>query len=118
MTAVVRAADAPRDASSMNSNSARCSCTGGDNGCIRKTSLSRQLAFSCTYKQSLPKCRIVLLLRGTCKESQTSFASSTWAVPLKIVISRMGLYLSWTLGPYSDCPANVGAINRATTAVG
>ena len=44
MTAVIRAADAPRAASSISSSSIRCSCTGGTSGWMMNTSASRQLA--------------------------------------------------------------------------
>src|SRR6266851_9102752 len=39
----MRAADAPRAASSINRSSTRCSCTGGTKGWMIKTSRSRQL---------------------------------------------------------------------------
>ena len=44
MTAVTRAADAPRAASSMSSSSTRFSCTGGPSGWMTNTSRSRQFA--------------------------------------------------------------------------
>ena len=78
-----RAADAPRAASSIRSNSIRCSCTGGTSGWITKTSRSRQLALSCTYRQSLLKRRIVVVLKPTSRQLHTSDASSGCALPVK-----------------------------------
>jgi hypothetical protein len=53
ITAVTRAAEAPRAASAMRSSSTRCSCTGRTSGWMRNTSRSRQLACSWTSRQSL-----------------------------------------------------------------
>src|SRR5215469_1467493 len=54
-----------------------------------KTSRSRQLALSCTYRQSLLNRRIVQGLKGTPRLSHTSCASRGSPLPLKMVISRM-----------------------------
>lgn len=48
ITTVIRAADAPRAASSMSRSSTRFSCTGGTSGWTMNTSRSRQLASSWT----------------------------------------------------------------------
>ncbi|CAM5550091.1 hypothetical protein SVIOM342S_06722 [Streptomyces violaceorubidus] len=53
MTTVMRPADAPRAASHIRSSSTRCSWTGLTSGWTRNTSRSRQLAISCTSRQSL-----------------------------------------------------------------
>src|SRR5215475_11618634 len=88
MTAVTRAAEAPRAASSMSSSSARCSWTGGAKGWMRKTSRSRQLDCSCTSRQSLAKRCSRTGSSGSPSSRQISAASSGWALPLKTAISR------------------------------
>src|SRR5581483_5128496 len=102
MTAVTRAADAPRAASAISSNSTRCSCTGGTSGWIRKTSRSRQLDWSCTSRQSLANLVIRTGRFGSDRYMQISAASAWWALPLNTAMSRTGrsrrLRLSARLG--------------------
>src|SRR6266699_616438 len=88
MTAVTRAAEAPRAASSISSSSTRCSCTGAASGWIRNTSRSRQLDWSWTSRQSLANRRTVEGCSGTPRWPQISCARSGWPVPLKTEISR------------------------------
>src|SRR4051812_1572975 len=88
MTTVMRPADAPRAASHIISSSTRCSCTGLTSGWIRKTSRSRQLAWSCTSRQSLANRLTRVGLSGTPRWVQTSCASSGWALPLNTAMSR------------------------------
>src|SRR5215831_11748180 len=88
MTAVTRAAEAPRAASSMSSSSTRCSWTGGAKGWMRKTSRSRQLDCSCTSRQSLANRCSRTGSSGSPSSRQISAASSGWALPLKTAISR------------------------------
>src|SRR4051794_4027926 len=93
MTTVVRAADAPRAASSIRSSSTRCSCTGATRGWIRKTSRSRQFACSCTSRQSLANRVTRAGSSGTARWPQISVASAGWAVPLHTATSRTGVTL-------------------------
>src|SRR5919198_4757168 len=88
MTAVIRAADAPRAASSMSSSSTRCSCTGVTSGWIGKTSHARQLARNCTCKQSLLNRPTFVGCNGTPRYAQISAASAGWALPRKIATLR------------------------------
>ena len=81
MTAVMRAADAPRAASSISSSSIRCSWTGGDSGWMMKTSASRQLALSWTLRQSLLNRAMAAWLSGLFRCLQIDFASSRVRVP-------------------------------------
>src|SRR5579875_1845148 len=90
MTTVTRAADAPRAASIIISSSTRFSWTGGTSGWIRNTSRSRQLACSCTSRQSLANRRSRTGCRGVRRWAQISSASSGWALPPKTVMSRTG----------------------------
>ena len=87
MTAVIRAADAPLAASSISSSSIRCSCTGGTSGWTMNTSASRQLASSCTPRQSLLNLLVVEGERRTFRCLQMAFASSTWAFPLNTTMT-------------------------------
>src|SRR3990172_8114093 len=86
MTAVRRAADAPRAASSISSSSIRCSCTFGTRGWMMNTSASRQLATSCTPKQSLLNRVTDAALRRVFRCLQMALASWGWAFPLKTTI--------------------------------
>src|SRR5215470_10332921 len=88
ITAVTRAADAPRAASSMSSSSTRCSWTGGLSGWMRNTSRSRQLDCSCASRQSLANRWSRTGSSGSPSSRQISAASSGWALPLKTAISR------------------------------
>src|ERR1700722_1530178 len=103
MTAVTRATDAPRAASAISSSSTRCSCTGGTSGWMRYTSRSRQLAWSCTWRQSLANRGIRTGLRGTPRYRQISSASAGCALPPKITIS------AFTRPPSSRSPARYNA---------
>src|SRR5580698_5213133 len=90
MTAVTRAAEAPRAASAISSSSTRFSCTGGTSGWIRNTSRSRQLDCSCTSRQSLAN-RVMRTGRlGSDRYMQISAASAGWALPPNTAISRTG----------------------------
>src|SRR5919201_5597128 len=106
MTAVIRAADAPRAASSMSSSSTRCSCTGVTSGWIRKTSHSRQLARNCTCKQSLLNRPAFVGCNGTPRYAQISAASAGWALPLKIATSRNDLSCP-SIGAWWRTPAEI-----------
>ncbi len=88
MTTLIRPADAPRAASHIISSSTRCSCTGLTSGWMRKTSRSRQLAWSCTSRQSFANRLTLVGLSGTPRCAQTSWASSGWALPLNTAMSR------------------------------
>ena len=88
ITAVTRAAEAPRAASSISSSSTRCSWTGADSGWMRNTSRSRQLDWSWASRQSLAN-RISRTGRSRSPRwVQISAASSGWALPLNTAISR------------------------------
>src|SRR5215471_751427 len=89
MTAVSRAADAPRAASSISSSSIRWCCTGGTSGCTMNTSASRQFASSCTPRQSLLNVDVVEGLTGIFKRLQIARASWACALPLKMTILFM-----------------------------
>src|SRR5215831_8996871 len=89
MTAVRRAAEAPRAASSISSSSIRWCCTGGTSACTMNTSASRQLASSCTPRQSLLKVDVVEGLSGIFRRLQIACASWGWALPLKMTILFM-----------------------------
>src|SRR5215467_435405 len=89
MTAVSRAAEAPRAASSISSSSIRWCCTGGTSGCTMNTSASRQLASSCTPRQSLLNVDVVEGLSGIFRRLQIARASSGYALPLKMTILFM-----------------------------
>jgi hypothetical protein len=71
----MRAAEAPRAASSISSSSTRCSCTGGTSGWMMNTSASRQLARSCTPTQSLLNRLMAAGLSGVFSRLQISRAS-------------------------------------------
>src|SRR6204780_4973077 len=88
MTAVTRAADAPRAASAISSSSTRCSCTGRTRGWIRNTSRSRQLDCSWTSMQSFANRLNVTGRCGTERNAQISAVSSGCAVPPNTAISR------------------------------
>lgn len=94
MTTVTLAAEAPRAASIMSSSSTRCSCTGATSGWIRKTSRSRQFAFSCTSRQSFANRVRVEGCSGMPSSAQISAASSRWALPENTAMSRMGRTLA------------------------
>src|SRR6202011_1447716 len=83
----MRAADAPRAASSIKRSSTKCSCTGGTKGWMIKTSRSRQLAWSCTPRQSFAYRSICDGSSGTPRWEQISAAKSGCALPLKTAIS-------------------------------
>src|SRR5512146_1261490 len=87
MTAVTRAADAPRAASAISSNSTRLSWTGLTSGWIRYTSRSRQLACNCTCRQSLANRLMRTGLRSTPSWAQISSARPGCALPPKMTIS-------------------------------
>src|SRR5262249_12223914 len=89
MTAVSRAAEAPRAASSISSSSIKWCCTGGTSGCRMNTSASRQLASSCTPRQSLLNVDVVEGLSGLFRRLQIARASSVCALPLKTTILFM-----------------------------
>src|SRR5271154_3387318 len=90
MTAVTRAADAPRAASAISSSSTRCSCTGRTSGWIRNTSRSLQFDCSWTSMQSFAN-RVNRTGRcGTLRYAQISAVSAGCAVPPKTAISRTG----------------------------
>lgn len=93
MTTVIRRAEAPRAASHISSSSTRCSWTGRTSGWMRKTSRSLQLAWSCTSRQSLANRLTRVGLSGTPRCAQTSAASSGWALPLNMAMSRTNLLL-------------------------
>src|SRR5579863_4604371 len=107
MTTVTLAADAPRAASVISSSSTRCSCTGGTIGWIRNTSRSRQLACSCTSRQSLANRRSRTGCSGVPSWPQISAASSGCARPPKTVMSR-------TLVPFPRMPGSglAGLVGR------
>ncbi len=115
-TTVIRPADAPRAASIMNSSSTRFSWVGATMGWIRKTSRSRQLACSCTSRQSLANRDTRVGRNGTPRCSQMSAANSGWALPLKTAISRTGRSYScrFGAGTMAGMPY-VAAIDQGTT---
>src|SRR5262245_37517103 len=88
MTTVVRAAEAPRAASSISNSSTRCSWTGGTSGWMRYTSRSRQFAASCTWRQSLANRCTRHGDNGVPRWAQISRAKSGCALPLNTAISR------------------------------
>src|ERR1700722_5916932 len=88
MTAVTRAADAPRAASAISSSSTRCSCTGLTSGWMMNTSRSRQLAWSWTSRQSFANRSSWTGCCGTARKAQISAVSAGWALPPNTAISR------------------------------
>src|SRR6266702_3499709 len=90
MTAVTRAADAPRAASAISSSSTRFSCTGFTSGWIRNTSRSRQLDCSWTSRQSFANRLTSTGRCGTARCAQISAVSAGCEVPPNTAISRTG----------------------------
>src|ERR1700733_7658665 len=88
MTAVTRAADAPRAASAISSSSTRLSCTGLTSGWIRNTSRSPPLACSWIPIQSFANRSTWTGCWGTSRNAQISAVSARWAVPPNTTISR------------------------------
>src|SRR5260370_10780770 len=88
MTAVTRAADAPRAASAISSSSKRFSWTGGTSGWIRNTSRSRQLDCIWTSMQSFANRVNRTGSCGSDRHAQISAASAGWARPPNTAISR------------------------------
>src|SRR6266702_4877622 len=109
MTAVTRAADAPRAASAISSNSTRLSCTGRTRDWMTYTSRSRQLDCSCTSRQSFANRLSSTGRCGTCRCAQISAVSSGCAEPPKTAISR-------TRGPPQGAMLLLGPVRRQAEA--
>src|SRR5579862_3541363 len=88
ITAVTRAAEAPRAASAISSSSTRCSWTGLTRGWMRNTSRSRQLDWSWTSRQSLANRVSRTGRSGTDRYRQISAVSARCALPPNTTISR------------------------------
>src|SRR5579859_3815269 len=93
MTAVTRAAEAPRAASAISSSSTRCSCTGLTSGWMRNTSRSRQLAWSWISRQSFANRSSRTGCCGTARNAQISAVSAGCALPPNTAISRTAVAL-------------------------
>src|SRR6266702_1554065 len=110
MTAVTRAADAPRAASAISSSSTRFSCTGLPSGWIRNTSRSRQLDWSWTSRQSFANRLSSTGRCGTLRCAQISAVSAGCAEPPKTAISR-------TRGPPLGGMLLLGLVRRQAQAL-
>src|SRR5215475_822551 len=90
MTALTRAADAPRAASAISSSSIRCSCTGRTRDWMMNTSRSRQLDCNCTSRQSFANRLSSTGRCGTSRCAQISAVSAGCELPPNTAISRTG----------------------------